>query len=83
MQEGLKLFERKNHDYDNSFFDEQDNLDAYMNIKRKFARIDAMFKKNEKLMVDETIEDTLLDLGNYCFMTIAKMRMQKDETRDN
>lgn len=80
MLEGFELFKKKNRDYGNSFFEEDGN-NAFQEIKRKFARLKNIYenKLDGELCVDETLQDTLRDLGNYCFMEIARLKLKESE----
>ena len=73
------IFERKNHDYGNSF---EQSLDeeglAGMRIRGgdKWLRFKNLSKGKNPLVKDESIRDTLLDLANYCIMTVMWMDKQ-------
>lgn len=72
----LDTFKKKNHDYGNSF---EQSLDeeglAGMRIRGgdKWLRFKNLSKGENPLVKDETIKDTLLDLANYCIMTVMWM----------
>lgn len=66
------LYRRKNADYGNSFdksLDEDGLIVAKIRIGDKINRITSLLKK-EAQVVDESLTDTLIDLANYCIMTI-------------
>jgi hypothetical protein len=67
------VYRRKNSDYGNSF-DESLELfglgAAIVRIFDKVNRYENLRSKEEGLVNDESIEDTLLDLINYCAMSI-------------
>ena len=44
----------------------------------KFNRLDTLYNKNNN-KVNESIEDTLLDLANYAVMTLVELRDKKSE----
>ena len=70
-----KTYEQKNHDYGNSFGETYKKLgiiSAITRISDKYNRICSLANK-QALVKDESIKDTLLDLANYCIMTVIEM----------
>lgn len=64
-------FRRKNHDYGNSFFESLDKrglVAALVRMEDKMNRLDSL-SKNDTMVLDESLIDTLLDLANYSIMT--------------
>jgi len=45
----------------------------------KFSRIASFIKKGVLLVKDETVEDTLLDLANYCILFAGYLRSKRNE----
>ena len=80
-QEQLDTYRKKNADYGNAFeksMDEDGLLVAKIRIGDKIRRINSLIKNNgEGQVKDERLEDTYLDLANYCVMTILWIRKQK------
>lgn len=80
-QEQLYTYRKKNADYGNAFeksMDEDGLLVAKIRIGDKIRRINSLIKNNgEGQVKDERLEDTYLDLANYCVMTIIWIRKQK------
>lgn len=75
----ISIYRQKNADYGNSFdrsLDEDGLLVAKIRIEDKIRRfITLTSDENRKAQVkDESIEDTLIDLANYCIMTIVYMK---------
>ena len=71
---------RKNHDYGNSASElyEKFGLISYVvRMNDKMNRINNLVKK-EAEVEDEKIEDTLLDLANYCLLAVGDMEMSKN-----
>ena len=73
-----KTYEQKNHDYGNSFGETYKKLgiiSAITRISDKHNRICSLATKSadERKVKDESIKDTLLDLANYCIMTVIEM----------
>ena len=79
-QEQLYTYHKKNADYGNAFeksMDEDGLLVAKIRIGDKIRRINSLIKNNgEGQVKDEKLEDTYLDLANYCVMTILWIRKQ-------
>ena len=70
----------KNHDYGNSASDlyKKFGLISYIvRMNDKMNRINTLLNK-ENEVEDEKIEDTLLDLANYCLLAVADMEMEKE-----
>lgn len=74
---------KKNADYGNAFeksMDEDGLLVAKIRIGDKIRRINSLIKNNgEGQVKDERLEDTYLDLANYCVMTILWIRKQQSK----
>lgn len=73
-----KIYAQKNHDYGNSFgetFDKLGIISAVTRISDKYNRLVALCTKpeEERQVKDESITDTLLDMANYCMMTVIEM----------
>lgn len=71
-----KLYEKKNHDYGDSFhktFVEEGLAMSRIRLSDKLERFKKLSRSNESsLVTDESIRDTLLDLANYAIMTIME-----------
>lgn len=79
ITEMIDLHHKKNADYGNSFdksLDEDGLLVAKIRIGDKVNRFLTLTSKKtqEAKVSDESIEDTLIDLANYCLMTIVWMK---------
>lgn len=79
----LETYRQKNADYGNAFeksMDEDGLLVAKIRIGDKIRRINSLIKNNgEGQVKDERLEDTYLDLANYCVMTILWIRKQQSK----
>lgn len=80
-----KLYAEKNHDYGNSFGETYQKLgiiSALTRISDKYNRLVSLATKSEeeRRVKDESIQDTLLDLSNYCIMTVIEMEAEKENT---
>lgn len=87
-QELNDVYARKNSDYGNSFGDTFDKLgiiSAITRISDKYNRLVSLCTKSEeeREVKDESITDTLLDMANYCIMTIIEMHKDDElKSRD-
>lgn len=84
-----EIYVKKNHDYGDSFsknFDEYGLIYPEMHIKEKFDRFKSL-RTSAAMVVNESIEDTLLDMANYCILTVLEMRklneVVEEETEEN
>ncbi len=79
-----KLYERKNHDYGDSFhqtFVEEGMAMARIRLGDKFSRFKTLSRGCEQKVNDESIRDTLIDLANYAIMTILEMEVAEDDRK--
>lgn len=77
-----KLYERKNHDYGDSFhqtFVEEGMAMARIRLGDKFSRFKTLSRGCEQKVSDESIRDTLIDLANYAIMTVLEMEVANDD----
>ena len=73
------LYERKNHDYGDSFGEgwrEFGLTGSVIRLGDKYRRLRNLAREEARVK-DESIEDTLMDLANYAVMTLVEMRMSK------
>lgn len=71
-----ELYLRKNADYGNSFEKTMDTFGIIAPVIRlndKVNRLTNLVKSGDS-QVDESIEDTLMDLANYSVMTLAYLQ---------
>jgi hypothetical protein len=74
-------YERKNRDYGNSFSDTYQKLgiiSAVTRITDKYNRLVSLCMKpeEERKVKDESIKDTLMDMANYCLMTVLEIEKE-------
>lgn len=77
-------YEKKNHDYGDSFnetFNKLGIISAITRITDKYNRLVSLctLPENERKVKDESISDTLLDMANYAIMTEMALRKQNHE----
>ena len=70
----IRIFKKKNHDYGNSFeqsLNEEGLAASRIRMGDKWNRFKTLSKpKTEAKVNDESLRDTLIDLGVYCILTI-------------
>ena len=77
------LYEKKNHDYGDSFhksYVEEGMAMSRIRLGDKFNRFKSLTLTGNQLVNDESVRDTLIDLANYAILTLIEMeREQYDE----
>lgn len=79
LQEMQELYLKKNHDYGNSFSEtiqEFGFTPAIARINDKLKRVKQMVK-GEQMQVKESMRDNLIDIANYCILTIIELDNQQ------
>ena len=70
------IYEKKNHDYGDSFhqtFLEEGMAMPRIRLSDKLSRFKELTRKGRQEVNDESIRDTLLDLANYALMTAMEL----------
>jgi len=79
--EMLNMYQRKNADYGNSFAEtirEFGFIPAVARINDKLKRVKNMVKGREmNIIKDESLRDNLMDIANYCVLTIMELDNQE------
>lgn len=73
--EMLDLYRKKNADYGNSFsetIEEFGYIPAVARINDKLKRVKNIVKGN-KMNIEESMRDSLIDICNYCVLTIIEI----------
>lgn len=81
-----ELYERKNHDYGDSFhisYVEEGMAMPRIRLGDKFNRFKNLTLTKKQLVGDESVRDTLLDLANYAIMTLIEMEREQYEKHTN
>ena len=75
------VYEAKNKGYGDSFSSLRKEFPEAILIRLgdKYNRLKALMKNGKAEVKDESIEDTLLDLANYCLMEIIERRIDSNE----
>lgn len=72
-------YECKNIDYGDSFgesFEEFGLISSVVRMNDKMNRLKSFVNNGDYQVKDESIKDTLLDLANYCIMTVIELNNQ-------
>lgn len=81
-----RIYEKKNHDYGDSFhqtFLEEGMAMPRIRLSDKLSRFKALTKTGGQEVNDESIRDTLLDLANYALMTAMELTEYVELYTDN
>lgn len=75
-------YEKKNHDYGNSFVELRKQFPNAVLVRLfdKYMRLKTLMT-GEQAQVDESIDDTLIDLANYAIMELVERRICESEER--
>ena len=80
VKEMTELYAKKNHDYGNSFDEGCDKIGTGYPLGRlldKMNRLIACMSKEDKMQINESIEDTLKDLACYSVMTLSYLKRKR------
>ena len=74
------IYEAKNEDYGDRFGKARGLIPNYTlgKLYDKFSRYMNLSLRDNRQVEDETIEDTLLDLANYCIMEVMERRLENE-----
>lgn len=76
-----ETYAKKNSDYGDSFHKSYERFGitaALVRMEDKWNRINNLAFKEDYLVRDESIKDTLLDLANYCLMTYLELEEEEN-----
>ena len=72
LYDALELHSKKNADYVSTDFVQKYNhvetVAKFLDIRRKYSRLENIIVNEHEVKVDEKLEDTVIDLGNYAFL---------------
>lgn len=78
VQELSDIYEKKNHDYGNSFsrsFVDFGPIAAVVRMSDKMERLKTLCRK--EALVNESLRDTAMDLANYAIMLVMELDKRK------
>lgn len=75
-QELFETYKAKNADYGDSFAQVRDKYPnaILIRLNDKLNRLETLMNGAEQHVSDESVEDTLLDLANYCIMELVERK---------
>jgi len=79
----ITQFKNKNIAYGDSFgkqFEKYGAVSALIRLNDKFTRIEALITGAENNVMDESIEDTLMDMACYCLMTMYEFHLRNQRS---
>jgi len=76
-----RVYRLKNSDYGNSFTKVRQEYPKAIIIRLmdKLERLKTLYNGKTRLVEDESIDDTLLDLANYCIMELVERKIESNE----
>lgn len=76
----IQLYAKKNHDYGNSFNKGMSDIGMAYGIGRLYDKMNRIItlSKTKAEVNDESIKDTLTDLGCYSIMTLSYLKSYKN-----
>ena len=80
-----QIYSSKNKDYGDSFtksFEKYGLTSSAIRLGDKFYRFENLINSDKLLVKDESIEDTLMDMANYCIMTLIEIEQIKEKIKD-
>lgn len=80
------LYSHKNADYGDAFhtsFVDEGMAMARIRLGDKLARFKNLSRSNARMVKDESIRDTLIDLANYAIMTVMELDNAEKEGADH
>lgn len=80
-----ELYKQKNDKYGNSFgisVEKYGLISALTRMSDKWNRLETLILNKDNGTDDESLKDTLLDLSNYCLMTIIELENQELKNKE-
>lgn len=84
FKESLETYKAKNADYGDSFSKSYQEFGLTAPIVRMSDKMERLksLSKAEARVKDESIKDTLIDLGNYAFMTVVELEEEEAKIKE-
>lgn len=76
------IYKQKNHDYGDSFAKVREIVhnSVLVRLMDKLERLKTLLGKGEQAQViDEGVDDTLMDMANYCIMELIERKFERQE----
>ena len=79
------IYRQKNHDYGDSFAKVREIVhnSVLVRLMDKLERLKTLMGKGEQAQViDEGVDDTLMDMANYCIMELIERQFERQELNE-
>ena len=79
------IYKQKNHDYGDSFAKVREIVhnSVLVRLMDKLERLKTLMGKGEQAQViDEGVDDTLMDMANYCIMELIERQFERQELNE-
>lgn len=80
------IYRQKNHDYGDSFAKVREVVhnSVLVRLMDKLERLKTLMKHDAEpaLVIDENVDDTLMDLANYCIMELIERQIERQELNE-
>lgn len=80
------IYRQKNHDYGDSFAKVREIVhnSVLVRLMDKLERLKTLMKHDAEpaLVIDENIDDTLMDMANYCIMELIERQVERQELNE-
>jgi hypothetical protein len=79
------IYKEKNEKYSDSFailYKKYGAISALTQMFHKFSRLENLIISPDKDNNKESVEDSLLDLANYCVLTLIEMKEEKESKKN-
>ena len=75
---------KKNNDYGNAFANLRNEIPNAILVRLydKYSRLKTLMSGEKQMVNDESIDDTLLDLANYCILELIERKLERDKADD-
>lgn len=72
---------RKNNDYGNAFANLRNEIPNAILVRLydKYSRLKTLMSGEKQMVNDESIDDTLLDLANYCILELIERKLERGD----
>ena len=74
-----ETYDAKNHDYGDSFAKLRGEVPnaIIVRVYDKYSRLKTLLEGAEQRVKDESIDDTIMDLVNYCIMEMVERKIER------
>lgn len=80
------IYKQKNHDYGDSFAKVREVVhnSVLVRLMDKLERLKTLMKHDAEpaLVIDENVDDTLMDMANYCIMELIERQFERQELNE-